>query len=328
MKKLFFSLLVLSVFFPTFLFAQTSVYKISGKINIGGLGWWDYASVDAPFHRLYISHADRIHVIDLKTNRLIGEIDGLNGVHGAVFADSLDKGFISNGRSDTVTVFNLKTLKTIGHINVTGKNPDSIVYDPFTKRVFTMNGRSSNVTAIDAKTDKVLGTIKLDGRPEFAVSNGKGLMFVNLEDKSKLLEFSPKTLKIIKEWSLTPGEGPSGLAIDVKNNILFSGCHNKLMAISNIETGKLIATVPIGGHVDACRYDPETHLAFSSNGEGSLTVIREISPDKFKLIGNITTERGLRTMALDPSTHNIYLPGMLSGKHGEKSFGVLILARK
>ena len=328
MKKLFLLLCAFLISTPSILFSQTSGYKITGKINIGGKGWWDYASVDAPMHRLYISHADRIHVINLKTNKVIGEIDGLSGVHGAVFADALEKGFISDGSGDAVKIFNLKTLKIITKVRVPGKDPDAIVYDSFSERVFTMNGRSSNVTAIDAKTDKVVGTLKLDGRPEFAVSNNKGLMFVNLEDKSEIEEFNPKTLKKVKTYSIAPGHGPSGLAIDTKNEILFSGCRNKMMAISNGKTGKLITTLPIGGHVDACRYDPETHLVFSSNGEGNLTVIKEISPKKFKVVDNITTEKGFRTMALDPETHNIYLPGMLKGKNGNRSFGVLILEKK
>ena len=317
-------LLCLIFFLPAILFAQTSGYKVADSIMIGGGGWWDYAAIDVPMHRLYVSHADRVHVIYLKTNKVIGEIDNLNGVHGIVFADDLGKGFISNGRSDTVTIFDLETLKITGGIHVTGKDPDAIVYDPFTKRVFTMNGRSNNITAIDAKTDMIVGTIKLEGGPEFALSNGMGLMFVNLEDKSKVVEFNPKTLKIITTWSLTPAEGPSGLAMDAKNNILFSGCHNKLMAISNAKTGKVIATLPIGGHVDACVFDPEANLAFSSNGEGTLTVIKEDSPTKFKVIDNISTDKSLRTMALDPETHNIYLPGKL----GNNNFGVLILKKE
>jgi YVTN family beta-propeller protein len=328
MKKLFMLSLIIILLFPLVIFSQSSGYKITGKIDIGGKGWWDYAAVNAPMHRLYVSHANRVHVIDLKTNKLIGEIDGLNGVHGIVFDNALGKGFITNGRSDTVKDFDLKTLKVTGNIQVTGKDPDAIIFDPFSHRVFTMNGRSDNITAIDAKTDKVVGTIKLEGGPEFVVSNGKGLVYVNLEDKSKVVEFNPKTLKIVKIWSLAPGEGPSGLAMDIKDNILFSGCHNKMMVISSAKTGKVITTVPIGGHVDACSYDPETHLAFSSNGEGNLTVIKEISPKEFKVIDNITTEKGLRTMALDRETHNIYLPGMLEGKDGNKSFGVLILEKK
>ncbi len=328
MKKFILFLCSVIILIPAVLFSQNSGYKVSGIINIGGKGWWDYASIDEPMQRLYISHADHIHVINLKTNKVVGEIDGLSGVHGAVFDDALGKGFISNGRSDTVTVFNLKTLKKIAEIHVTGKNPDAIVYDPFTQRVFTINGRSSNITAIDAKTDKVVGTIPLNGSPEFCVTNGKGSMFLNIEDKNQIVEFNPNTLKTVKEWSVAPGKGPAGLAIDVKHDILFSGCHNNLMVISNAKTGKVITTLPIGGHVDACRFDPKTNFAFSSNGEGTLTVIHEISPKEFKVIDNVATQQSCRTMEIDLKNHNIYLPGMLDGKDNTKSFGVLILERK
>lgn len=329
MKKFVYSifcLLFLSMS-PKCVYSQTSGYKISGSINIGGKGWWDYMAVDTSMHRLFISHADRIHVIDLKNDKIIGEIPNLNGVHGIAFAYKLGKGFISNGRSDTVTVINLKTLKTIDHIHVTGKDPDAIVYDPFTQRIFTFNGRSANSTAIDAKSDKLVGTLALEGSPEFAVSNTKGVMYVNLENKSEIEEFNPKTLKKIAVWSISPGEGPSGLAIDIKNNILFSGCHNKMMMIVNAKTGRVITHVPIGGHVDACRFDPKTNLAFSSNGEGNLTVLKEVSPKDFKDAESIQTQKGLRTMALDPVTHNVYLDGMLVQKDNSKSFGVLILKR-
>ena len=324
MKKLvlLFSLILFLV--PGVLFSQESGYKISGKINIGGEGWWDYAEVDPQMDRLYVSHADKVHVIDLKNNQQIGEIDELNGVHGIVFDHESGKGFISNGKSDTVTVFDLKTFKVIDNIHVTGKDPDALVFDPFSKRVFTMNGRSNNITAIDAKTETVVGTINLEGVPEFALSNRKGSIFVNIEDKSKVVEFNTETLEIIKSWSVQPGDSPSGLAMDIKNNILFSGCRNKMMVISDAETGKVISTVPIGGHVDACAYDPETHLIFSSNGEGSLSVVKEESPDKFTEVDNIKTVKGLRTMALDPTTHNIYLPGKLD----DENFGVLILKKE
>lgn len=328
MKKLVLSFSMLMILIPALLFSQTSGYKVSGTINIGGKGFWDYTAIDVPANRLYVSHADRVHVIDLNTNKVIGEITGLNGVHGIVFSDEYGKGFISNGRSDTVTVFNLISLKKVAEIHVTGKDPDAIVYDPYTQRVFTMNGHGANVTAIDAKTDKVVGTIKLDGSPEFCVSNGKGMMYVNLEDKSQVEAFNPKTLKIIKKWSIAPGEGPSGLAIDVKNEILFSGCHNNLIVISNAKTGKVITTLPIGGHVDACRYDPETNYAFSSNGEGTLTVIHEVSPKEFKVIDNVVTQQSCRTMEIDLKNHNIYLPGLLAGKDNTKNFGVMILSKK
>ncbi len=324
MKKLVLMFALLFSLMQGVVFSQGSGYKISGKIDIGGQGWWDYESIDPQMNRLYVSHADKVHIIDLKNNRVIGEIEGLNGVHGIVFDDKSGKGFISNGRNDTVSVFDLKSLKVTNNIYVTGKDPDAIVFDPFTKRVFTMNGRGNNVTVIDAKTDSILGTIKLEGTPEFAVLNGKGSMFVNIEEKNQVAEFNTETLEIIKTWSVAPGDAPSGLAIDIKNNILFSGCRNKMMVISNAGTGKVITTVPIGGHVDGCGFDPDTHLIFSSNGEGSLTVIKEESPEKFIVLENIKTEKGLRTMALDPATHNIYLPGKLDNEN----FGVLILKKE
>jgi DNA-binding beta-propeller fold protein YncE len=328
MKKVMISFCLLFLLVQVALFAQASGYKITGKINIGGEGRWDYTAVDVPAHKLYVSHGTKVHVIDLTSNKVIGEISGLHGVHGIAFADEFNKGFISNGMNDTVTVFDLNTFKTTGNINVTGKNPDAIVYDPFTKRIFTFNGRSSNATAIDAKTNKVVGTLILDGKPEFAVSNGKGLMYVNLENKNQISEFNPKTLKVNKTWSIVPGESPSGLAFDIKNNILFAGCDNKLMAIVNSKSGKVITTKPIGGRVDACGFDLETKLAFSSNGEGTLTVIHEISPSEFTVIDNIETGKGLRTMALDPTTHNIYLIGTIDDQNNSKSFGVLILGMK
>lgn len=327
MKTLILIFCVLFFFSPILLLPQSPSYKISGKINIGGKGWWDYAAIDKPSDRLFVSHADKVHIIDLKTNKIIGEIDHLNGVHGIVFADKYGKGFISNGRSDSVTVFDLNTLKKIDGIKVTGKDPDAIVYDRFSKRVFTMNGRSADITAIDAKTDQIAGTIKLSGSPEFCVSNDKGLIFVNLENKNQIEEFNPITLKTVKTLSLFPGEGPSGLAMDRVNNILFSGCHNKLMVVLNASTGKIITTLPIGGHVDACAFDPGDKLAFSSNGEGNLTVIREISHAKFKVVNNVKTEKGFRTMALNTADHKIYLPGMVQGGQNSKKFGVLILEK-
>ena len=328
MKKILLYLSFLFLLVQPASFSQSSGYKITGKINIGGEGRWDYTAVDVPAHKLYVSHGTRVHVIDLTSNKVVGEISDLHGVHGIAFADEFNKGFISNGMNDTVTVFDLKTFKTTGSIHVTGKNPDAIVYDPFTKRIFTFNGRSSNATAIDAETGNVVGTLTLDGKPEFAASNGNGLMYVNLENKSQITEFDPKELKVINTWSIAPGESPSGLAFDVKNNILFAGCDNKIMAIVDAKTGKVITTQPIGGRVDACGFDPETNFAFSSNGEGTLTVIHEDSPAEFKVVDNITTEKGLRTMALDPTSHNVYLIGTLAGQDSSKSFGVLILGMK
>ncbi len=328
MKKLFLSFCLLFMFHPAILFSQTPGYKVSGIIKLGGKGWWDYTAVDASMHRLYVSHDTKVHVIDLKTNTIIGEISNLKGAHGIAFADEFGKGFISNGNNSSVTVFDLKTLKTIDNIRVTGKGPDAIVYDPFTHRIFSFNEISDNVTAIDAKTDKVIGTIILDGRPEFSVSNNRGLMFVNLGNKNKIEEFSAVALKKIAVYSLAPSKEPTGLAIDISHGVLFSGCNNHLMTVLNANTGKIITTLPIGGSVDACAFDPVTKLAFSSNGEGTLTVIKEISPSVFKVVDNIATSKGLRTMALDFTNHNIYLIGMLGGKNHSKSFGVLVLKKE
>jgi YVTN family beta-propeller protein len=212
-------------------YSQASGYSVAGTISIGGNGWWDYLAIDNSAHHLFVSNGNKVQIIDLKTDKKISEIDNLNGVHGIAIANEFNKGFISNGRSDTVTVFDLKTFKVIADVHVSGKNPDAIAYDPYSKRVFTFNGRSSNATAIDAKTDKVVGTITLDGKPEFAVSNGKGKMYVNIESKSEITVFNPKTLKVLHTWSIAPGESPSGLAIDVKNNRIFAGCDNKMMVV-------------------------------------------------------------------------------------------------
>ena len=329
-QKLNILLLVLIslLFIAPLSFAQSSGYSVSGTINIGGNGWWDYLSIDNSGHNLFISNGNKVHIIDLKTDKQIGKIDNLNGVHGIAIANESNKGFISNGRSNTITVFDLKTFKVIADVHVTGKNPDAIAYDPYSKRVFTFNGRSSNATAIDAKTDKVVGTITLDGKPEFAVSNGKGNMYVNIESKSEITEFNPKTLKVLHTWSIAPGQRPSGLAIDIKNNRLFAGCHNKMMVVVDANTGKVIATPKIGEGVDACMYDPETHFAFSSCGEGVLSVIKEVSPNKFENIDNVKTMRRARTMELDESTHDIYMSTLIPDKDNKENFGVLWLKRK
>lgn len=286
---------------------HSSGYKIVNKINVGGEGFWDYLIADAANHRLYVSHGMVVKVIDTEKNTVIGEIPNTPGVHGIALAPEIGHGFTSNGREGTVTVFDLKTLATLATIKVTGENPDSIVYDPVSKRVFTFNGRSSNATAIDATTDKVVGTIPLDGRPEFSVSDGRGRMYVNLESKSALLAFDAKSLKIEGEWPLAPCEEPSGLAIDRQHRRLFAGCHNQMMAIVNADTGKVMTTVPIGRGVDANNFDPGTQFAFSSNGDGTLTVVHEDSPDKYTVVDNVATQRSARTMALDEVTHRIYL---------------------
>jgi DNA-binding beta-propeller fold protein YncE len=291
-------------------FAQTdsTKYKIVNKFKLEGDGSWDYLTSDDSTGRLYISHGTIVQVIDSKTGKLIGTITGLNGVHGIALAKELNKGFISSGKDSSVTVFDLKTLTTITKINVTGKNPDAILYESTTQKVFVYNGRTANATVIDAKTNTVAGTIALDGKPEFSVYDGKGNVYVNIEDKSEISVINAKTLKVEKTWSVKPGEEPSGLAIDTVNHILFSVCDNKLMVVIDAETGKVITTLPIGENVDGVAFDPSLKRAYSSNGDGTLTVVQEESKSKFSVLCNVKTQKGARTITINKMTHHLYLP--------------------
>ena len=288
-------------------------YKVTDKIKVGGEGGWDYLIADGASHRLYVSHATHVAVIDTKTNTVVGDIPNTLGVHGIALAPKLGRGYTSNGRANTVTVFDLKTLKMLDTVPVQGTNPDAILFDPYSERVFTFNGRSSNATAIDAKTNAVIGTIPLEGKPEFAVTDLHGKIYVNIEDKSQVKEFDAKTLKVLSTWSLAPGEEPSGLAIDRKHSRLFSVCGNKMMIVLDAKSGKVVASVPTGAGTDAAAFDPGTEFAFASNGEGTLTVVHEDSPGKFSVVENVATQRGSRTMALDDVTHRLYLSGALFG---------------
>lgn len=281
-------------------------YKVMNTYKIGGDGGWDYLTADAAARRLYISRATHVVVLDLDSGKTVGDIADTPGVHGIALAPELGRGFVSNGREGTVSIFDLKTLATSSKVKV-GENPDAILYDPATKRVFTFNGRSQDSTAIDATNGTVLGTIKLDGKPEFAASDGKGGVFVNIEDKSELTAIDPGKLMVKSTWPLAPCESPSGLSIDRKNRRLFVGCENKMMAVVNADTGKVLATPAIGAGVDATTFDDEAGLAFASCGEGVLTVVREDSPDKFSVAENVPTQPGARTLALDSKTHNVFV---------------------
>lgn len=287
--------------------APIAHYKLTHKITLGGDGGWDYLTYDPIARRVFISRSTRVLVVDPDSDKLIAELPDTDGVHGIALAQDLGKGFISDGRAGEVTVFDLKTLKETARIKVTGENPDCILYDPVTQRVFTFNGRSSNATVIDARSDKVIATLALDGKPEFAVADGNGQVFVNIESKSELTRIDARKPAVVKTWSLAPCESPSGLAIDRKHHRLFSGCDNKMMAIIDADTGKVIQTLPIGEGVDATRFDPATDLAFSSNGEGTLTVIHEDSPQHFSVLQNAQTQKYARTMALNTRNHDVYL---------------------
>lgn len=281
-------------------------YHVTTTYKLGGEGGWDYLTLDADARRLYISRATHVTVIDADSGKNVGEIADTPGVHGIALAPELGRGFTSNGREGTVSIFDIKTLATSNKVKV-GDNPDAILYDPATKRVFTFNGRSQDSTAIDAASGKVLGTIRLDGKPEFAASDAKGEIFANIEDKSELVAIDPNTLEVKSKWPLAPCTEPSGLSIDRKNRRLFVGCDNKMMAVVDADSGKVLATPAIGDGVDATAFDPETGLAFASCGEGVLTVVKEDSPEKFSVAESVPTQQGARTLALDTKTHNVFV---------------------
>ncbi len=286
MKRLWTALVVLFCCPAVF---SADGYHVIKKYKLGGEGGWDYLTLDPNSRRLFISRGTHVMVIDADSGKPVGDIPDTPGVHGIALAPEFNRGFTSNGREGTVSIFDLKTLALISKVKDVGENPDAILYDPASKRVFTFNGRSHDSTAIDAATGKIVGKIPLDGKPEFGVSTGAGEIFVNIEDKSELSSLDPQALKVKSTWPLTPCQEPSGLAIDAKSRRLFSGCDNKMMAVVNADTGKVITTLPIGEGVDADRFDPETHLAFASCGEGVLTVVKEESPDKFSVLQNVPT---------------------------------------
>lgn len=285
--------------------ASAQNYKLIRRIPVGAEGGWDYIKVDAGAQRLYVARGDHMMIVDEVSGKVLGDIPNTKGIHGTAIADTLGKGYTSNGQAATVTVFDLKTLKPITDIKTTGDNPDSIIYDPATKRVFTMNGRGNNSTVIDATTDKVVGTVALGGKPEEPALDGRGNMFVNLEDKSSIMEFDTKTLAVKGTWSLAPCDGPSALAADTKNHRLFAAC-DKMIAVFNADTGKVVATPAIAGDPDGDGFDPGTGLVFASVREGLLTVIHQDSPDKYSIVGNVNTQFGARTMTLDPKTHHVF----------------------
>ena len=288
--------------------AQNSGYKIVNKFHLEGDEGWDGLSVDESTGRLFISHGSAVQIIDESNGTLLGTISGLMGVHCIALANDLNKGFISCGRDSSVTVFDMKTLTATDKLNMTGRNADAIEYDPFSHRVFVFNGASNNATVIDAKTNSIAGTIALDGKPEFSVADGKEKIYVNLEDKSMVSVINTTSMQVEKTWSLTPGEEPTGIALDNSNRRLFIDCSNKLMVIMDADNGNIVTTMPIGDRVDGAGFDTANKLAYSPNGEGSLTVIRESDKNTFNVIETVETQRGARTIVVDSKTHHIFLP--------------------
>jgi YVTN family beta-propeller protein len=291
---------------PTTVRAQAPGYHLLRTYKIGGEGFWDYLTVDSEARRVYISRGTHVMVLDADNGKVVGDIPDTPGVHGIALISSLNRGFISNGRGNNVTAFDLLTLKVIGHVP-TGENPDAIIYDPGSNRVFAFNGRGGSATAIDPVNLTVAATIPLGGKPEFAAADGAGHVFVNIEDKSELVRIDSENLKVLDHWPIKGCESPSGLSMDTKNHRLFSGCHNEVLAVIDAKNGFVMKTLPIGRGVDATAFDSETGLAFSSNGDGTLTVIHEDTPYEFKVVENVSTQRGARTMAVDEKTHHVFL---------------------
>jgi DNA-binding beta-propeller fold protein YncE len=288
-------------------FAQ-SPYRFVKEIPVGGEGGWDYLSVDSAAHRLYVSHATKVVVIDTQLNKVVGEIGDTPGVHGFAVAPDLGRGFASNGRENKASIVDLKTLQTIQKVD-TGENPDAILYEPAHHEVYTMNGRGKSATVFDARSGKVVATIPLEGKPEFAQEDAAaGKVFVNIEDMNAIKVIDIATHKVTATWPIAPGEAASGMAFDATNHRLFIGCDNKLMLMIDSTNGSVVYSVPIGEGVDSNWFDPGTKLAFSSNGEaGTVTIAREESPSLLKIVQTLKTHRGGRTMALDPATHAIYV---------------------
>jgi YVTN family beta-propeller protein len=301
--------------------AQSGGYSVIKKIPIAGTGSWDYLSVDEGARRLYVSHGTQVEVVDIDALTVVGSIPNTPGVHGIAIAPETGRGFVSNGKSSTVTIFDLKTLKPIADVP-TGQKPDAIIYDPGTSRVFAFNGGGNSATAIDAASGKVAGTVDLGGGPEFAAADGKGYIFNNLEDESLLLKINSRELKVEQRWPTAPCASPSSMAIDRANRRLFLGCRSKVMAVVDAGSGKVITTLPIGDHVDATAFDTETKLIFNSNGEGTITVIHEDSPDKYSIVETVKTLPRAKTMALDQKTHRLFLSTAENGQ-----FEVLVVGK-
>jgi len=343
MKTSFLKVFCLLALLPLAATAQAADagYRVIKKISLGGEGGWDALTVDSAARRLYISRSTHVMVVDIDSNTLVGDIPDTPGVHGIALAPGLKRGFTSNGKTDTATIFDLDTLKAIGQVK-TGRNPDAILYDPASRLVFVFNGRSNDATVFDAVSGTIAATIPLGGAPEFADTDETGHIYVNIEDRSEVAEIDGAALAVTRRFSLKPCEEPSGIALDRKNHRVFSACHNKIMSVLDTVGGKVIATVPIGTGVDGSGFDPELGFAFSSNGEGTLTISSETASGNFETAQTVTTQKSARTMAIDPKTHNIYLPAAEFGpapepkQEGEKrqrppmiqgSFSILVVGK-
>lgn len=296
-------------------------YHVIKKIPIPGQGGFDYLTIDGGARRLYVSHGTQVEVLDVDSGAIVGKIPNTMGVHGIAIAPELGRGFVSDGQTATVTIFDLKTLKPIAEV-AAGKKPDAIIYDSATSQVFAFNGGSDSTTVISAADGKVVGTLDLGGGPEFAAADGDGYVFNNLEDQSKLVKINSKKLSVDEHWPLAPCEAPSSMAMDRPNRRIFIGCRSKVMAVVDADSGKVITTVPIGDHVDASAFDPESKLIFNSNGEGTISIIHEDSPDTYSVVQTVKTLPRAKTLALDLQTHRVFLSTVEDGQ-----FEVLVVGK-
>lgn len=308
MKKKLALLSLLTFCFTTICSSQSeSSFKLVNSFHLPGNDGWDYLTCDAESNTLYISHGTQVQVVNAENGKLIGTIPNTKGVHGIAIAKDLDKGFITCGRDSSVCIFKLSDHTILNHIHTDGVNPDAILYDKFSGNIFVFNGGSKNATVINAKTDAIRGMIALDGSPEFAVTNEKGKIYVNIEDRNEICEIDPSTMKVYRNYSISPGEEPSGLAIDIVNHLLFSVCDNKKMIIFDTQAGRVIKSLPIGEHVDGAAFDPELMNIYSSNGEGTISIVKEEMPDSFVVIDVIPTQKGARTCTINTKNHHIFV---------------------
>jgi DNA-binding beta-propeller fold protein YncE len=300
--------------------AASPNYSVIKKIPIPGKGGWDYLTVDEAARRLYVSHATEMEILNLDSGEKLGSIPTV-GMHGIALAPEFNHGFLSDGKANTVIMFDLKTMKVLAKID-SPKDPDGIIYDDGSKRVFAFNGDSNSATAIDAASGKVAGTVDLGGGPEFAAADGHGYVFDNLEDNSLVLKINSHDLKVEQRWPTAPCSSPSSMAMDRANHRIFVGCRSKVMAVLDADSGKVITTLPIGDHVDATVYDPEKKLIFNSNGEGTITVIEQDDPNKYEVVETVKTAPRAKTMAFDPKTHRLFLSTAENGQ-----FEVLVVGQ-
>ena len=287
-------------------------YSITHTFTLGGEGGWDYIVPDAPNHRLFIARQNRVMVVDMNDGRLIAEIPGIKGAHGTAIVSDIGRGFATSGSDSSILMFDAKTYKGLLKIKA-GADADAIIYDPASKHIFSFNGDANTSTVVDPRRGTVIANIPLGGKPEYGQSSRDGKVYVNLEDSSQIAEIDTKTNTVTRRWSLAPCVSPASLAIDIKRQRLFSGCHNGMLAVSDYTSGTVVATVPIGQGVDGGGWDPIRREVYTSNGDGTLTVIKQDSPNKYHVVENVQTALRSRTMGIDPATHRIYLPSAQFG---------------